>query len=381
MWHRLLMTAARRYLQWTTRRRPPRPLAGFNPCGIQRVLLLNFTALGDLLFSTPAIRALKETYPDWRLDLLVKPQFASLMETNPHIHCLWCYPGRGLGFLKLMRQLQDESYDLAIILHGNDPEATLLAWATRTPYLIGSAKSRLAFAYSAGVTPTNPYQHAVERRLDYVRLVGADTADKKMELYLPPEAEEQAEAILSQHFDTPSRLMALHPTGSGAYKWWPLKNFATLGAFLYDRYQAPLLIISGDRDRPTAEALASQLPGPTLVTGGRYPLVTVAALLRRARLLVANDSGPLHLGLALGVPSIALIGADHPARIGPYCVDWGTWLYKKDEVCPEARCLNRKCPDNRCMQVITVAEVVNKITEWWEPLAHLRAGGFRHTFA
>ena len=69
------------------------------------------------------------------------------------------------------------------------------------------------------------------------------------------------------------------------------------------------------------------------MTGGRFPLLTVAALLSHCRLLVANDSGPLHLGLALGVPTIGLLGADDPRRVGPYQVDWGVALHKRDEVC------------------------------------------------
>lgn len=363
------MSAARRYLERQVSQRPPRPLNALDPLLVRRVLLLNFTALGDLLFSTPAIRALKETYPAWCLDLLVKPQFASLMASNPHIHRLWQYPGRGPGFFKLMQQLSRQGFDLAIILHGNDPEATLLAQAAGSPYVIGSAKSPLSFAYSAGVAQTGPFRHAIEHRLDFVRLVGADAADKRMELFLPAGAQAEADTLLSRHFGASAvRPLALHPTGSGAYKWWPQENFSALGEYLHEHYQAPLLIISGRQDRPAAESLAARLPGPTLVTGGRYPLATVAALLQRARLLVANDSGPLHMALALGVPSIALIGADHPARIGPYGVEWGTYLYEKETVCSEARCLNQKCRDNRCMPAITVAAVVRKIAEWWEPL-------------
>ena len=117
-----------------------------------------------------------------------------------------------------------------------------------------------------------------------------------------------------------------------------------MGNFLYETYHAPLLIISGAGDRPQAEAIAAKLAGPTLVTGGRYPLLTVAALLSHARLLVANDSGPLHLGLALGVPTIGLLGADDPRRVGPYGVDWGVALHKRDEVCDREPCLLKKCP-------------------------------------
>jgi ADP-heptose:LPS heptosyltransferase len=370
MWPRFLLFLADKYLRRQTRQQPVPPLAHLDPQQIRRVLLLNFTALGDLLFSTPAIRALKETYPAWRLDLLLKPSAGPLMHHNPHVERIWLYPGRGAGLLQLMHRLGEEHYDLAIVLHGNDPEATLLASASRAPFIIGSAHSPLAFVYAARVERANPYQHAIERRLDFVRLVGADTEDKRMELFLPPQAEAEAAAIIQGQFGpSPARLMALHPTGSAPYKWWPLESYIELGKHLYERYRAALFIISGTEDRPVAEALAARLPGPTLVTGGRYPLPTVAALLKRAQLLVANDSGPLHMALALGVPSLALIGADHPARIGPYQVDWGMHLYRKDQVCQEDPCLNRKCPDNRCMQAITVPEVVKVVTEWWEPLA------------
>lgn len=368
MWHKFLLFSAGCYLRHQVRRKPCRPLSRLDPQKVRHVLILHATGLGDLLLSTPALRALRETYPHWTLDLLVSPPFADLVRHHPGIRRLWLYPGRGPGLFRLGRDLRRQGYDLAIILHGNDPEATLLAHLSGAPFIIGSAGSPLAFVYSTAVPRSQPLEHATEHRLNYVRLLGADTRDKRMELFLPQEAEVRAEDILKQHFGaSASRLMALHPTGSGAYKWWPLENFVALGAFLYERYQAPLLIISGHKDRPVAEALAARLPGPSLVTGGRHSLITVAGMLKRARLLVANDSGPLHMALALGVPSLALIGADHPARIGPYQVDWGTYLYKKDEVCREEPCLNRKCTDNRCMQAIGVQDAVRTIESWWEP--------------
>ena len=82
---------------------------------------------------------------------------------------------------------------------------------------------------------------------------------------------------------------------------------------------------------------------------------------------MANDSGPLHMGLALGVPTIGLLGADDPRRVGPYGVDWGVALHKRDEVCDREPCLLKKCPENFCMEAIAVAEVVELIETWWKP--------------
>jgi ADP-heptose:LPS heptosyltransferase len=270
--------------------------------------------------------------------------------------------------LTLARDLRLRAYDLVVILHGNDPEATLLAHLTGSPYIIGSARSPLAFAYSATVAPTGPFEHAIERRLNYVRLLNADTNDKRMDLFLPPGETDRAAAILGENFgQAPPRLMAFHPTGSDPYKWWPRASFVELGNLLYESYQAPLLIISGTKDRSAAEAIAAKLAGPSLVTGGRLPLLTVAALLSHCRLLVANDSGPFHLGLALGVPTIGLLGADDPRRVGPYQVDWGVAIYKREEVCAQEPCRLKKCPKNLCMEAIAVADVVETIKTWWEP--------------
>jgi len=368
MWHKFLSWGAGHYLRRQVRRRPPQSLADFDPGKVRRVLLLNATALGDLLFSTPALRALKETYPHWQLHLMVNPRFRELVAHNPYLSRLWLYPGRGLGLFRLMEEMRGQGYDLVIILHGNDPEATLIAWAAGAAFIIGSAKSPLSFAYGARVSHPDLYEHAVERRLDYVRLVGADTPERSLDLFVPPGEVDRAGDILGAHFGArPQLLVAFHPTGSAAYKWWPLASYVAVGEFLYERYQASFLIVSGAQDRAVAEALAAGLPGPSLVTGGRHSLLTVAALLSHCRLLVANDSGPLHMALALKVPSIALIGADHPARIGPYGVDWGASLHHREAVCPLDPCRLGHCRDNICLKAITVAEVTALIRDWWEP--------------
>ena len=137
-------------------RRPPHPLSELKVDKVQRVLLINSTALGDLFFSTPAIRCLKEHFPAWELDILVQPGLKSLLQHDPHLTHCWIFPGRNLRLLQLARELRTRNYDLVIILHGNDPEASLLAWLTGSPFIIGSSKSPLSFAYSYGVASGGP---------------------------------------------------------------------------------------------------------------------------------------------------------------------------------------------------------------------------------
>ena len=141
-----------------------------------------------------------------------------------------------------------------------------MAHLTGSPFIIGSAGSPLAFAYSARVEPpTDPLEHAIERRLNYVRLLGADTADKRMDLFLTAGGTRtRRRPSWPEHFGAmPPQLLALHPTGSDPYKWWPAERFVELGNYLYRNLQAP----AADHQRQPgpgrqAEAIAARSTAP-----------------------------------------------------------------------------------------------------------------------
>lgn len=233
MWHKFLLFLTRLYIRRQMRRRPCHPLSELQIDKIHRVLLINSTALGDLLFSTPAIRCLKRNFPSWELDIVVQPGLRSLLQHNPDLNRCWMFPGRNLRLLKLAHELRTRRYDLVIILHGNDPEASLLAWLSASPFIIGSSKSPCSFAYSYGVASGNLHEHAIEKRLNFVRPLGVTIDSKQMEIFLPAFARKEAEKILTQHFGNfPAMLIAFHPGGSAPYKQWPPDHFVTLGKFL-----------------------------------------------------------------------------------------------------------------------------------------------------
>ena len=183
-------------------RRPCHPLSELQIDKIHRVLLINSTALGDLLFSTPTIRCLKRNFPSWELDIVVQPGLRSLLQHNPDLNRCWIFPGRNLRLLKLAHELRTRRYDLVIILHGNDPEASLLAWLSASPFIIGSSKSPCSFAYSYGVASGNLHEHAIEKRLNFVRPLGVTIDSKQMEIFLPAfvrkEAGENPDATFRQ---------------------------------------------------------------------------------------------------------------------------------------------------------------------------------------
>jgi ADP-heptose:LPS heptosyltransferase len=362
MIHHLRDQALQILMQRWAGQRPPRRFTLSAMEGVRRVLLMSTTAIGDTLFSTPAIRAMKETYPEKEVHVLCHRRQALLLQENPYIDRLFFYRGKARGMLSLVRSLREQHYDLVIILHSNDPEAVPIAWATRAPYLIGSGTSRFAAFLSQGIVCRDENRHAIERRLDLVRAAGADTADRGMDFHLPVGWEPKVRGVLNDYWGSGVQpLIGLHPTGSGSYKWWPADYFVDLGNRLFDRYGCRFILFSSKAEAPAARAIASRLKAPVLTTEGRFDLALTGGLIRSCSLFIANDSGPLHMALALRVPTLALIGADSPRRIGPYQAGNSVSLYKKEEVCDLPRCLNEKCGDNRCLKRIRPEEVLQVI--------------------
>jgi ADP-heptose:LPS heptosyltransferase len=342
--------------------RPSQPFALSDMKGVRRILLMTTTAIGDTLFSTPAIRAVKETYPGKEVHVLGHQRNALLLRENPHIDRLFLYRGKARGLLSLIRSLREQQVDLVVILHSNDPEAVPLAWATRAPYLIGSGTSRFAAFLSQGLVCRDAHRHAIEQRLDLVRAVGAETSDRRMDFFLPAGWEPKVRGVLNEFWGSEVQpVIGLHPTGSGKYKWWPADYFVDLGNRLFDRYGCRFILFSSKSEAPAAQAIAFRLNAPVLTTEGRFDLALTGGLIRSCSLFIANDSGPLHMALALRVPTLALIGADSPLRIGPYQAGNSVTFYKKEEVCDLPRCLNEKCRDNRCLQQIRPEEVLQVI--------------------
>jgi lipopolysaccharide heptosyltransferase II len=364
MWNRFLEKVIQIVLKGQT---PKRILIPFEPSAIQdvhRILLMTTTAIGDTLFSTPAIRAVKETYPNKEVHVLCHARNQLLLPENPYIDRLLLYRGKRKGIIALLRELKEQRYDVVIILHSNDPEALPLAWATRAPYIIGPGTSRFAHLLSNRILCNDEKRHAIEKRLDMVRIIGADTDNKKMDLFLPGLWEEKADRILGEKWKNNFQpLIGFHPTGSGSYKWWPADYFTALAQELIKRYQARVIIFSSRKEAAVSRSIAENLKEDVFLADGGYDLQEVAALIKKCSLFVANDSGLLHMALALGRPTLALIGADSPLRIGPYQVSNSYYLYNKEKFCLESHCLNQGCRDNRCLKSISPEEVLAVIED------------------
>ncbi len=290
---------------------------------IRRLLLVRLGSMGDVLHALPALATLKRSFPRWEVDWLVESRWRPLLEGNPYLRRIvevntlawraapltrWVWESLG----NVMRELRERRYDFALDLQG----ALKSAVACR----LSGARAVIGFERpwlrepGASVFYTQRVQpravHVVEANLALVASLGA--RDVAMEFPLPLGDERQLPPELLQE-----SVAVVNPGAGWRAKQWSVEGYAQLCDAFAETYSLPVALNCGPGEESLAEQVqrACRHSRPVIYSGTLPGLI---ALLRRARILVAPDTGPLHLAAALGVPTVGLFGPTDPHRNGPY---------------------------------------------------------------
>jgi heptosyltransferase I len=273
-----------------------------NPEG--RILAIRLGAMGDIIFTLPAIASLKHSFPGWHLTWVIEPQWAPLIEQNPFVDSV--LPVRRdapAGLLDTWRLLRAARYDFAVDFQGLIKSA-LVASVARTGRIFGfhyaQTRERLAALFYSD-TITTRAGHMVEKHLDLAAAAGAGSALRVFPL--PPG---RAEA------DLPSGdFVIASPLAGWRSKQWPLEHYRELARLLRRELDVPLVLDGPPASWPLLAQVPEAVPHTSSVAGLIYAT-------RRAAAVVGVDSGPLHIAAALGKPGVALYGPTNPERNGPY---------------------------------------------------------------
>lgn len=331
--------------------------------GASRILIVNVNWVGDVLFSTPAIRAVREHYSDAYIACMVVPRCKAILELNPNLDELIIYDEDELhksllGKLKLISTLKNRRFNSVFLFH-RSLTRTLMVALSGIRERVGIYTSKRGFLLTKKVEPPKADVHKVEQFLNIVRAKGISPANKNLEFFIGKDDVIYVEELLeSEGIKDGELLMVLNPGGNWDLKRWPVENFAELGDRLADKYGARILITGENKDLELGEAILSRMRHKPILTCGKTTLSQLAAILRRAGLVVSNDSGPMHIAVSQGTKTIALFGPTDPKVTGPY----GDGKYVVIHKAPERLdckipCYNLKCEDNACMKAITVEDV------------------------
>lgn len=306
-------------LRWPfVTRRPPLPAIPNDP----RILITRLSALGDVILTLPVATALRERFPGAYLVWLVEARYKALLEGHPALNEVIAVPRRWYRSWRtitgLRRELRARSFDLVIDVQSLTKSA-ILGWLSGAP-------TRLAFSPPQGrelapwfATYCCPPQgrHVVEVFLSLLRPLGVTNSPIRFEINETPAERGWIDKVLGE-LGLQGPFAVLNVGAAWQSKRWPPERFSQVARFLWEKLRLPSVILWGNSlERQAAQGIveeaqaACRLAPPT-------DLRQMAALLRRARLMVSSDTGPLHLAAALGVPCVGLYGPTNPERVGPY---------------------------------------------------------------
>jgi lipopolysaccharide heptosyltransferase I len=322
-----------------------------------KFLIVRLGSLGDVVHAIPAAAALRRTYPDATIDWLVDPKYVELLSLVSGLDRAIPLDPRSLGAtLRMVRELRRSRYDAVIDLQGLIKSATLAraAGARRT---IGLPRAHLREPLAAvlyGETPdpgSDP--HVIRKGLALMRSLGVTDDSIAFPLDVPLTMKPHLVATLSGS----GGYAVLNPGAAWPNKRWPADRFGALAAAMRDRLGIRSWVLFGPGEESISQSVvdasdgAAKMAPPTTLTD-------IAAIAKGARVMVSGDTGPLHIGAAVGVPIVALFGPTRAERNGPWSPDDLTISRFDSCECHYARRCHRA---TRCIDDISVAEVLTAV--------------------
>ena len=328
--------------------------------------------IGDAVMATPAVRAVREHFPEARLVGVIRPYIAGVVEGSPWLNELVFLDKRGPRSCRwpaVVAQLRSYHPDLAL-LFPNSFRSALVAWLGRCRRRIGFARYARSLLLTEHLEPTcdaHGKRHPSPAILEFNRLAEAIgcTADScRMELFTTARDETAADAVWEKaELASYPEVICLNPGAAfGSAKYWPSEYFATLAQQLVDQRGSGVLVLCGPTERELARTIATQARRPGVQTLSEHALSVglTKACVRRCDLLITTDSGPRHFAAAFDRPVVTLFGPTHigwTETFHPKAIH----LQKQVDCGP---CQRRVCPlDHRCMRLLTPAAVFQAAAE------------------
>ena len=331
----------------------------------KKILIVRLDRIGDVLISTPVIKNLRDTYPDSYIAFLVAPYAREIVEHNPYLNDVIVYDKKGnerglTGNLKFIRYLRQKRFDIAVILHPTK-RTHIVTFLAGIPERVGYDK-KWGFLLTKRIPHIKQHglKHEIDYSLDVLRYIGVEPKDRTLYLPIDKASERKIDSIFNEVGIGPNSLcVAINPGASCASKRWPAAKFAGVADELVKKYGVRIIIIASAGDKIFADEAARLMSSACINLAGRTSISDLGSVLKRVRLFISNDSGPVHIACAVGTPVVSIFGRSDrglsPERWGPS----GSCDIALHEDVGCDVCLAHNCRNGfRCLDAITVEGVL-----------------------
>ena len=343
-----------------------------------RILLVRLRQIGDVVFTTPAIRGLRDRFPDAHLTYIVEPAAAPVVAGSPHLNDVLVTAGRGglAGLrddLRVIRLVRAAKFDAAIDFHGG-PRSALITWLSGAPLRVGYDIRGRSWMYTIRVPRPRHIRsrHAVLNQWDLLSALGIpepDAGRMPVEMAIDPVATASVGRRLAHEgVRAGDRLIVVHVSAGNPFRRWPLDRFAVLVSSLAQLDAGRRVVVtSGPSERDAAATVIEQArarlgtdAARRVLACGEFSLAEFRALVDRAALYIGGDSGPLHIASTSRTSIVGLYGPTLPVRSEPWrSREWTSTAVEVDGL-PCRPCDQRRCEpgDFRCLTWIEPKQVL-----------------------
>lgn len=326
-----------------------------------KILCLGYRHVGDTLFLTPAFSCLKRQFPQADIHVILGGASAEILRGNPHVDKLFVLEHNSFREKwRMRRSLMLENYDAAFLFQHTFLNAVFL-FLLRIPLRAGLDWKGCG-AFLTHKRDYSPGWHEVKRYLMIADLlIQKNDLDYSLNLFLSRDDTAFAEGIFRENAVPPDKPVVVLNPGS-SWKWrikrWPPERFARLSDLLQEKRGATVIFMGGGGD-DGVEEVRSSLRYPVINLSGKTTLKQLGAVLQKADLLITNDTGPMHVGCAVGIPVIDIVGSSNIEKTGP--TGFQSMVIRKDLTC--SPCTRLYCDHVSCLRLIAVEEVYEKAVE------------------
>lgn len=282
---------------------------------MKRILVVSTTGMGDSLWGTPALRALKKSFPDADIHFLINPHWKNLFEGNPYIDHIIHYSPKWfkqpLVGLKLLRT----KYDYVLIFHANKDIKRLLPWLRYQSLLSHQSFSWIPEKNRVSI---EGIVHGIQRRLILIAKLGAQSADKYMEIFFNDAERNEALAFMNKKSLSPKNYIYINIGASVLHRRWPEERFLKLAEKILQQTTYKIILGGGPGEKKAIHEMVATLNSDRCCDSTGVPLKPDSYIISQARLLITCDTGPMHIGFALKTPTVALFGPYDPRTCGPF---------------------------------------------------------------
>ncbi|MFC1513974.1 lipopolysaccharide heptosyltransferase II [candidate division KSB1 bacterium] len=333
---------------------------------IQKFLIIRLSSIGDIILTTPLIRALRKKYPNAIIDFIIKERFIDLVKSNPNLNTVISFNEKG-GFQelrKLKHLIKNENYDYIIDIHKNFRSYYLRTWLRKTEILKYSkdyVKRTLLVKF--GIDRFESVVPVYQKYFGAAETLGVEYDGKGTEINIPSGIRSYINSEIKENGYDPKRPFIILCPGAGFYtKRWMPERFARVGDHFSEKYKALVCVLGNENDSDICKAVIKRMKYPAVNYAGKFSLIEAAGLMTFASLVIANDTGLMHMAQSQKRPVVAIFGST-TRELGYFPFPEGSFVIEKDESCRPCTHNGRdKCPRKhfRCMKDIRSREVINR---------------------